>query len=113
MPLLSRSNTKNVRSCDEFARVRAAVRFAAPLPRRSLPVRVGHTYQSRWSRHRLDMASAGDLRVLLALDLALSFAFSVVAVSALSLAGVTEFAWANVGVATLFLAAVTYVVVLR
>lgn len=59
------------------------------------------------------MASEGDLRVLLVLDLALSFVFSVVAVSALDLAGVSAFTWRTVAVATLFLAAVTYVVVLR
>lgn len=59
------------------------------------------------------MASDGDIRVLLAMDLVLSAVFSVVAVYALDLAGVGTFTWRTVGVATLFLAAVTYVVVLR
>ncbi|WP_459191625.1 hypothetical protein [Halosimplex sp. J119] len=55
----------------------------------------------------------GDIRVLLVLDLLLSLAFSLGAVYALDLAGIGEFTWENVAVATLFLAAVTYVAVLR
>ncbi|WP_415380288.1 hypothetical protein [Halosimplex sp. TS25] len=57
--------------------------------------------------------SDGDIRVLLALDVLLSLLFSVGVVYALDLAGIGEFTWANVGVATLFLAVVTYVAVLR
>lgn len=59
------------------------------------------------------MASEGDIRVLLALDLLLSFAFSVMVVWALDLAGINEFAWGNVALATVVLAAATYLVVLR
>lgn len=59
------------------------------------------------------MASDGDIRVLLAIDLLLSLLFSVVVVRALSFVGVTPFTWTNVAAATLFLAAVTYLVVLR
>lgn len=59
------------------------------------------------------MAPDGDIRVLLLMDLVLSFLFSVVVVSALNLAGISEFAWTNVGYATLVLAVLTYVVVLR
>lgn len=59
------------------------------------------------------MASDGDVRVLLALDLVLSFVFSVVVVTALDLAGIGEFTWPTVAVSTLFFAIVTYVVVLR
>lgn len=59
------------------------------------------------------MASDGDIRVLLAMDLVLSLLFSVVVVEALSFVGVTAFSWTNVAAATLFLAAVTYLVVLR
>lgn len=59
------------------------------------------------------MASEGDLRVLLALDLLLSFFFSVVVVTVLDFAGVNEFTWSTVAVSTLFLAVVTYFAVLR
>lgn len=59
------------------------------------------------------MAADGDLRVLIALDLVLSALFSVVVVWVLSVADISEFAWTNVVAATLFLAVVTYLVVLR
>ncbi len=59
------------------------------------------------------MAADGDLRVLLALDLMLSAVFSVVAVTAIDVAGIEEFSWSTVAVATLFLAVLTYLVVLR
>lgn len=59
------------------------------------------------------MTAEGDIRVLLALDLALSALFSVLVVTLLDLAGINEFTWTTVAVATLFLAIVTYVVVLR
>ncbi|WP_123537728.1 hypothetical protein [Halosimplex salinum] len=57
--------------------------------------------------------SDGDIRVLLVLDLLLSLVFSLVVVYALDLAGIGEFTWTNVAVATLFLAVVTYFAVLR
>ncbi|MFC7139601.1 hypothetical protein ACFQMA_07085 [Halosimplex aquaticum] len=57
--------------------------------------------------------SDGDIRVLLALDLLLSLAFSLGVVYALDFVGIGEFTWANVAVATLFLAVVTYLAVLR
>ncbi|MFB6106247.1 MAG: hypothetical protein ABEJ70_04665 [Halobacteriaceae archaeon] len=59
------------------------------------------------------MARTGDVRVLAVMDLVLSFAFSLILVSALNLAGVSEFTWTNVGVATVTFAVLTYVVVLR
>lgn len=59
------------------------------------------------------MASQGDIRVLLAMDLVLSFLFSVMVLTGLALINVVEFTWPRVGVATLFLAAVTYLAVLR
>ncbi|SFS11972.1 hypothetical protein SAMN05216559_3985 [Halomicrobium zhouii] len=59
------------------------------------------------------MAAEGDLRVLLVLDLALSFFFSVMVVTLLDFAGINEFSWPTVAVSTLFLAVVTYAVVLR
>jgi len=60
-----------------------------------------------------DGTPAGDIRVLLVLDLVLSLLFSVGAVYALDLAGIGEYTWGNVALATLFLAVVTYVAVLR
>lgn len=59
------------------------------------------------------MESEGDIRVLLVMDLVLSALFSVFVVYALDIAGISEFTWRNVAVATVFLAAITYVVVLR
>ncbi|QLH77002.1 hypothetical protein HZS55_06705 [Halosimplex rubrum] len=60
-----------------------------------------------------DGTPSGDIRVLLALDLLLSSLFSVGAVYALDLAGIGEYTWENVALATVFLAVVTYVAVLR
>lgn len=59
------------------------------------------------------MASQGDIRVLLVLDLVLSFLFSWLVFSGLAFVDLTEFAWTNVGLATLALAAITYVTVLQ
>lgn len=59
------------------------------------------------------MASDGDIRVLLVLDLLLSAAFASMALWALDFAGLEEFTLPNVAVWTLVLAAVTYVLVLR
>ena len=42
------------------------------------------------------MESEGDIRVLLVLDLVLSFAFSYVVVTAFDLAGLGTFGWGNV-----------------
>jgi|GEM_PF-1700291 len=60
-----------------------------------------------------DGTPSGDIRVLLVLDLLCSLLFSVGAVYALDLAGIGEYTWENVALATLFLAVVTYVAVLR
>lgn len=59
------------------------------------------------------MASQGDIRVLLALDLLLSLVFATAVVWGLDFIGVTEFTAVNVVVGTLCLAALTYLVVLR
>ena len=58
-------------------------------------------------------ASDGDIRVLLALDLLLSLAFSLVVVWGLDFVGLGTFTAWNVTAATLTLAARTYLVVLR
>lgn len=59
------------------------------------------------------MASDGDIRVLLVLDLLLSAVFATAVVWGLEFIGVTEFTLVNVGIATLVLGVLTYVVVLR
>ena len=59
------------------------------------------------------MESEGDIRVLLVLDLVLSFAFSYVVVTAFDLAGLGTFSWGNVVGATLILTVITYAAVLR
>lgn len=59
------------------------------------------------------MESEGDIRVLAVLDLLLSFAFSVVVVWGLDFIGAGSFTWLNVGLATLALATLTYLTVLR
>ena len=59
------------------------------------------------------MASQGDIRVLLVLDIVLSFVFSLMVVSGLSYVGLATFTWPNVGVATAALALITYLAVLR
>lgn len=59
------------------------------------------------------MASQGDIRVLIVLDLALSFVFSWLVISGLAFVDLTEFTWAKVGVATVALALITYTAVLQ
>ena len=59
------------------------------------------------------MASEGDIRVLLALDLLLSLVFASAVVWGLDFIGVTEFTAPNVAVGTLLIAVLTYLVVLR
>lgn len=59
------------------------------------------------------MASQGDIRVLVALDLLLSFVFSWLVISGLAFVDLTEFTWAKVGVATVALALITYTAVLQ
>jgi hypothetical protein len=59
------------------------------------------------------MASDGDIRVLLVLDLLLSSVFATVLVWGLDFIGVTSFTLTNVALGTLVLAVVTYLVVLR
>lgn len=59
------------------------------------------------------MASDGDIRVLLALDLVLSAVFATAVVWGLDFIGVTTFTPQNVAIGTLVLAVLTYVVVLR
>jgi len=59
------------------------------------------------------MASDGDIRVLVVLDLLLSAAFATAVVWGLDFVGVAEFTLPNVAIATAALAVLTYVVVLR
>ncbi|WP_254273675.1 hypothetical protein [Haloarcula marina] len=59
------------------------------------------------------MASDGDIRVLLVLDLLLSLAFSTVVVWGLSFFGLATFTARTVGVTAFFLAVLTYLLVLR
>jgi hypothetical protein len=59
------------------------------------------------------MASDGDIRVLLVMDLLLSAAFSAVAVWGLSLVDILAFSVRTVALATLVVAAITYLAVLR
>lgn len=59
------------------------------------------------------MASDGDIRVLLVLDLLLSLAFSAVALWGLDFFGIADFTVRTVGLATVIVAALTYVVVLQ
>lgn len=59
------------------------------------------------------MASDGDIRVLLALDLLLSFVFSMVVISGLAFIDIVPFTWGRVAVATVALAILTYLAVLR
>ena len=59
------------------------------------------------------MASQGDIRVLLALDLVLSLVFAGAVVWGLDFIGVVEFTSLNVAIGTLCLATLTYLVVLR
>lgn len=59
------------------------------------------------------MASEGDIRVLIALDLLLSLVFASAVVWGLDFIGVIEFTTVNVAIGTLCLTALTYLVVLR
>lgn len=59
------------------------------------------------------MASQGDIRVLVVLDLLLSAAFATAVVWGLDFVGVAGFTPRNVAVGTVALAALTYLVVLR
>lgn len=59
------------------------------------------------------MASDGDIRVLLVLDLILSAAFASVVVWGMEVAGLAAFTLENVALATLIIGVLTYVVVLR
>lgn len=59
------------------------------------------------------MASEGDIRVLLVMDLLLSTAFAAAVVWGLSLANVGTFTWGRVAGFAVVLAVLTYLVVLR
>ena len=59
------------------------------------------------------MASDGDIRVLLVLDLVLSLAFSTVVVWGLSFFDLATFTARTVGLTALCLAVLTYLLVLR
>jgi hypothetical protein len=59
------------------------------------------------------MASDGDIRVLVVLDLLLSAVFASVVVRGFSLLGVLVFSLRTVALATVVIAAITYLVVLR
>jgi len=59
------------------------------------------------------MASDGDIRVLLVLDLVLSLLFASLVLWGLDFIGETAFTLRNLAVGTLFLAVATYVIVLR
>ncbi|WP_256685390.1 hypothetical protein [Halococcus qingdaonensis] len=59
------------------------------------------------------MASDGDIRVLIVLDLLLSAVFGTVVVWGLSLLGVLTFSLRTAALATLLIAVVTYLAVLR
>ena len=59
------------------------------------------------------MASQGDIRVLLVMDLVLSTVFGAVVVRGLSVLDVLAFAWRTVALVALAVAVLTYLVVLR
>lgn len=59
------------------------------------------------------MASEGDIRVLLVMDLVLSLLFSTVVVWGLSFFDLATFTARTVGITALFLAVLTYLLVLR
>jgi hypothetical protein len=59
------------------------------------------------------MASQGDPRVLVVLNLVLSGLFSTVVVWGLAFIGIGEFTWPNVAVATVALFVITWVFVMR
>ncbi|HET7323353.1 MAG TPA: hypothetical protein VFJ06_03390 [Halococcus sp.] len=59
------------------------------------------------------MASEGDIRVLLVMDFVLSLVFCTVVIRGLAFIDVLAFSWSTVVLATVVLAAVTYLIVLR
>jgi hypothetical protein len=59
------------------------------------------------------VASDGDIRVLLVLDLLLSLAFASVVLWGLDFIGEAEFTTRNLAIGTLVVAVLTYLVVLR
>jgi hypothetical protein len=59
------------------------------------------------------VASEGDIRVLLVLDLLISLVFASAVVWGLDFIGVFEFTPTNVAIGTLIVAVLTYLVVLR
>jgi hypothetical protein len=59
------------------------------------------------------MASKGDIRVLLVMDLVLSAVFGAIVVWGLSVLDVLAFAWRTVALVALAVAVLTYLVVLR
>lgn len=59
------------------------------------------------------MTSEGDPRVLFVMTLVLSFAFSSAVLTGLNFIGVVAFEWTTVGLATLALMLLSYLVVLR
>ena len=59
------------------------------------------------------MAADGDIRVLLVLDLVLSFVFGWLVMSGLDFVSLTGFTWSKVGLATAALFLITYLAVLR
>lgn len=59
------------------------------------------------------MTAEGDPRVLFVLNLVLSFLFSTAVVGGLDFLGAVPFEWSTVGVATLALMVLSYLVVLR
>lgn len=58
------------------------------------------------------MASQGDPRVLFVLNLTLSFVFSTTVFGGLAFIGVVPFEWTRVGIGTVALVLVNYLVVL-
>lgn len=59
------------------------------------------------------MASEGDPRVLLVMNLGLSFGFSTAVLGGLAFIGTVPFEWSNVLLATAVLMVLSYLVVLR
>lgn len=59
------------------------------------------------------MASQGDIRVLLVLDLVLSFVFTLLVLSGLAFVDLVTFSWSKVTVGTAALMFITYMAVLR
>lgn len=59
------------------------------------------------------MASQGDPRVLLVLNIVLSFLFTLMVVSGLDFIDLLAFRWRTVGIGTAILVLITHVVVMR